>query len=338
MTRILLTHSSQSLANYYGERALRELRSLGEVVLNPGDDPATPQALIDLAQGCQIIVSSRQAAAPAVVFDALPDLVAYCRVAVDVRNIDIEAASRHGVLVTHATPGFGASVAEWIIGVMIDASRGISSAVHAFRQGAVPEIAMGRELRGATLGIIGHGHIGGYLSPLAAAFGMRVLVSDPAPAVGLPPGVQAADMDELLGASDYVVCLAPALPQTANLIDAAALARMRCGAIFINASRGELIDETALLDALDRRLIAGCALDVGRAPDQMPTPALATHPRVIATPHIGGLTPEAAEHQAMDTVAQVRAMLEGRMPPHAVNPDRATRLDRLQTRTSETLR
>jgi D-3-phosphoglycerate dehydrogenase len=332
MTRILLTHSPQSLANYYGERALGALRTLGEVRLNPGPDPASPRALIDLAQNCQIIVSSRQAAAPAAVFDALPDLVAFCRVAVDVRNIDIEAASRHGVLVTRATPGFAAAVAEWIIGAMIDASRGISRAVHAYRQGIAPDVAMGRELRGATLGIIGHGHIGGYLSPLAAAFGMRVLVSDPAPAIALPPGARAVGMDELLAGSDYVVCLAPALPQTANLIDAAALARMKHSAVFINASRGDLVDEAALLDALDRGLIAGCAMDVGRAPDQMPSPALASHPRVIATPHIGGLTPEAAEHQAMDTVAQVRAMLEGHMPLHAINPERAARLERLRTR------
>ena len=146
MTRILLTHSPQSLANYYGEQALLELRSLGEVRLNPGEDPASPQALIDLAQGCQIIVSSRQAAAPAAVFEALPDLVAYCRVAMDVRNIDVEAASRHGVLVTRATPGFAASVAEWVVGAMIDASRGISRAVHAYRRGAAPEIAMTMKL------------------------------------------------------------------------------------------------------------------------------------------------------------------------------------------------
>ncbi|WP_350595689.1 NAD(P)-dependent oxidoreductase, partial [Pseudoalteromonas sp. 45-MNA-CIBAN-0466] len=89
---------------------------------------------------------------------------------------------------------------------------------------------------------------------------------------------------------DYVVCLAPATPATANLIDAAAFAAMKPGACFINASRGELVDEQALADALASGRLAGCALDVGRAADQMPTPALAAHPRVIATPHIGGLT------------------------------------------------
>jgi len=329
MTTILLTHSPLARENYYGEPALQALRGLGEVRLNPGADPADPADLIRLAQGCQIIVSSRLAAAPAQVFDALPDLVAFCRVAVDIRNIDVAAASRQGVLVTHATPGFAASVSEWIIGVMIDASRDISRSAAAYWRGEMPAINMGRELRGATLGIIGHGHIGGYLAPLARALGMRVVISDPQPEQD-PGDLPRLGLEQLLAQSDYVVCLAPANPQTANLIDAAALRRMKRDAFFINASRGELVDEDALRVALDEGWIAGCAMDVGRAQDQMPTASLAGHPRVIATPHIGGLTPAASLHQAMDTVAQVGAILRGDAPPHAVNYDSATRLQRLQ--------
>lgn len=325
MTTILLTHSPQALANYYGDRALRALRELGEVRLNPGADPTTPEALIRLAQGCRIIVSSRLAAAPAAVFDALPDLVAFCRVAVDIRNIDVEAASRNGVLVTRATPGFDASVSEWIVGAMIDASRHISRAAAAYWNGQPAPVAMGRELRGATVGIIGHGHIGSYLAGICHALGMRVLVQDPRPQT-LADGMQQVDLDTLLAESDYVVCLAPALPETANLMGRDAYARMKRDAIFINASRGELVDEEALRDALDNGTIAGCALDVGRAQDQMPSPWLAAHPRVIATPHVGGLTPQAAEHQAMDSVAQVRAILHGEPPPHAVNLASASRL------------
>jgi D-3-phosphoglycerate dehydrogenase len=86
------------------------------------------------------------------------------------------------------------------------------------------------------------------------------------------------------------------------------------------------VDEDALLAALENGTIAGCALDVGRAPDQMPSPALARHPRVIATPHIGGLTPAAIEHQSLETVEQVRQILQGRVPAGAVNADRAVRL------------
>ncbi|ALM84786.1 NAD(P)-dependent oxidoreductase [Bordetella sp. N] len=330
MTTIFLTHSPLARENYYGPPALQALRELGEVRLNPGADPADPADLIRMAQGCQIIVSSRLAAAPAQVFDALPDLVAFCRVAVDIRNVDVAAASHHGVLVTHATPGFAASVAEWIVGVMIDASRDISRSAAAYWRGEAPAITMGRELRGATLGIIGHGHIGGYLAPLGRAFGMRVVIADPKPEQD-PGDLPRLPLGQLLAESDYVVCLAPANAQTANLIDAAALRRMKRDAFFINASRGELVDEDALRVALDEGWIAGCAMDVGRAQDQMPTAALAGHPKVIATPHIGGLTPAAALHQAMDTVGQVRAIVRGEQPPHAVNFADASRLRRLSS-------
>jgi D-3-phosphoglycerate dehydrogenase len=104
---------------------------------------------------------------------------------------------------------------------------------------------------------------------------------------------------------------------------------MKPDAFFINASRGNLVDEVALLQALDSGHIAGCAMDVGRAPDQKPSPKLARHPKVIATPHIGGLTPPAIEHQALETVSQVAEILQGRVPAGAVNAASATRLGRL---------
>ncbi len=118
------------------------------------------------------------------------------------------------------------------------------------------------------------------------------------------------------------------MQQTANLLDAQAFASMQKTAYLINISRGELLDEAALADALDRGQLAGAALDVGRAPDQMPIAALACRADVIATPHIGGLTSEAAEHQALETVRQVQAILQGRAPEGAVNADRANRLVR----------
>jgi D-3-phosphoglycerate dehydrogenase len=94
-----------------------------------------------------------------------------------------------------------------------------------------------------------------------------------------------------------------------------------------------LVDEAALRAALDSGHLAGAALDVGRAPDQMPTPELAAHPRVVATPHVGGLTPPATLHQAMDTVRQVRALAAGRLPENAVNAEAAHRLARLGIKT-----
>jgi D-3-phosphoglycerate dehydrogenase len=101
---------------------------------------------------------------------------------------------------------------------------------------------------------------------------------------------------------------------------------MKPGGFFINPSRGNLVDEVALRDALDGGHLAGCAIDVGRAADQMPSRELAAHPKVLATPHIGGLTPPAAEHQALETVSQLAALLRGEMPAGAVNAAQATRL------------
>jgi D-3-phosphoglycerate dehydrogenase len=137
--------------------------------------------------------------------------------------------------------------------------------------------------------------------------------------------LEQVDLLPLLQRSDYVVCLAAATETTENMMNAATFAAMKPGAFFINASRGNLVDEDALIAALDAGTIAGCAVDVGRAPDQMPSPRVAAHPRVIASPHIGGLTPPAVEHQALETVAQVAELLQGRAPQGAVNAQQATR-------------
>ena len=187
---------------------------------------------------------------------------------------------------------------------------------------------MGRQLRGGVLGIVGYGVIGRTLAPLGLALGMRVLVSDPHADVDAP-GLEAASLDTLLAVADFVVLLAIANPATERLIDAAALARMRSTAYRITLARGELDDEAALEAALDAGRIAGAAMDVGRAPDQMPSPRLAARTEVVATPHVGGLTPAAIEHQALDTVEQVRALIAGETPPGAVNAEAATRLARL---------
>jgi D-3-phosphoglycerate dehydrogenase len=136
-------------------------------------------------------------------------------------------------------------------------------------------------------------------------------------------------LPELLAQSDFIVCLALATEASENLMNAQAFAMMKPGALFINASRGNLVDETALAQALDSGHLAGCALDVGRAPDQMPSPALARHPKVIATPHLAGLTPESIEHQSLETVAQAAEIIKGRAPKGAVNAPSATRLARL---------
>jgi len=321
MADIFLTHTPETRATYYGARALAALQALGSVRLNEADHPLTSAELLKASDGCRIIVSDRATFGEAALFDAHPTLQAFLRCAVDIRTIDVGAASRNGILVTRATPGFGVAVAELILGQMIDLARGISDHVAAYRAGQPPVIRIGRQLRGATLGIVGYGTIGRILGDLASALGMQVLIQDP----GMT-GRAVVSFETLLADSDFVVCLAPNLPETANLFDAQAFAAMKPGAFFLNAARGELVEDAALVAALDAGQIGGAALDVGRAPDQMPASLLAGRADVIATPHIGGLTREATEHQAMDTVAQVEAILAGRMPPGAVNGEAARRL------------
>jgi len=329
MAAIFLTHIPDMLANYYGERALAELRTLGDVRFNDTGKVLDAKALTRASAGCEIIISDRQTPGPAEFFEAAGDLVAFLRVAVDIRNIDVAAASSEGILVTHATPGFIPSVAEMAIGFMIDCGRHITQAATEYHQGRVPQAQMGRQLAGATMGIIGYGVIGEYLAPLGVALGMTVLVADPHKTVRAA-GVRQVSQDELLTSSDFVVCLAVANEATENLMNAAAFAKMKKTAYFINLSRGNLVDEAALANALDLNIVAGACLDVGRAHDQMPSPALASRADVIATPHTAGLTPDAAEHQAFDTVKQVRELLASRMPPGAANADKATRLSRLK--------
>ena len=331
MARILLTYPLTARRNYYSDRALAGLQALGEVRVNMTEKAYDLAGLSAAARDCDVIVADRQTPGWADLFRSLPDLVAFTRCAVDIRNIDVAAASASGVLVTQASAGFVGSVSEWIIGVMIDLSRQITAAAEAYHAGRAPAVIMGRELKGATMGVIGYGQIGRHLCDLGLALGLRVVVADPRSTVSNPALVQ-VDFPQLLAESDFVICLAAATPETEKLMNAQAFARMKRTAYFINASRGDLVDESALEQALDSGQIAGCALDVGRAPDQMPTPALAQHAKIIATPHIAGLTPQAAEHQALETVAQVAEILAGRAPVGAVNADAASRLARPASR------
>lgn len=313
-TLILLTHTDEARELYYGARALTELQALGPVELNRTGAPLIGESLIAAARGARIIVADRAVPAPAALFTALPDLVAFCRGAVDIRTVDVAAATAAGVLVTRASPGFVSAVCELIIGLAIDLCRGLSNSVASYRAGMQPPVRMGRQIAGSTVGIIGHGAIGRELVRLMRALGASVLVADP-----YARDVETVPLAVLLAQSDLVVCLAIANAETAYLMNADAFATMRPGALFINASRGELVDDAALADALDRHHLAGAALDVGRSPDQMPSARLAQRSDVLATPHIGGLTRAAADHQALETVRQVASILSGVVPEGAVN-------------------
>lgn len=322
--KVLLAHTPEMRRNYYGDRSLSGLRATAEVILHEGDDPLDAAGLVRAAQEADIIVADRMTEGRGEIFAQLPRLRAFVRCAVDIRNVDVDAASEAGVLVTRAGPGFVQAVAELALGFMVDLSRGISRSTAEYQAGRKAEARMGRQLAGSRIGIIGYGSIGRYLAEVAKLLRMEVLVSDPYADVS-DAAIRQVGLDELLAASDYVVCLAIANEQTENLIGEAALARMQKHAFFVNLSRGNLVDEPALARALLEHRIAGAAMDVGRAPDQMPTPELAKLPNVIATPHVGGLTPQAIEYQSLETVRQVEAIVKGEVPPGAANADRWTR-------------
>jgi len=286
------------------------------VVLNQKSLSLEGEELIAAAADCELIVSYRQSPGPAAVFERLPKLRAFLRCAIDIRNIDVPAASKAGVLVTQASAGFVTSVTELVVGFLVDLSRGVSRSALLYRENKIPTATMGKELKGSTIGIIGYGAIGKEVARVTEALGMRVLINDP-----YVSNVKTVPLEKLLAESDFVVPLAVATAETENLIGKDALSKMKKGAYLINVSRGNLVDEAAVEAALDSGRLAGFAMDVGRAPDQMPTPRLAARRDVIATPHTAGLTLPAIEHQSMETAAQAAEIVKGRAPKGAVNAE-----------------
>lgn len=320
--KVFLSHGTDTFPGYFGAHALAELQKHADVVRNPTDRDLRDAELAEAARGCHAIIAFRGSPGTEATFAAAPDLVAFLRCAVDISTIDVPAASRYGILVTRATPGFVDAVAELGIGMMVDLARGVSRMGQAYRAGGDPQPGRNVQLSASTLGLIGYGRIAKRVEEIAKVLGMKVLAHDP---YARPE----TSLEEVQSQADFLVCLAISSPETANLMDATAFARMKRGAFFINLSRGELVDEAALEAALDSGQLAGAAMDVGRAPDQKPSPRLAGRPDVVATPHVGGVTPEAAYHQAMDTVRQIASLAVGMLPDGAVNPAVAHRLARL---------
>ncbi len=255
--KVLLTHTPQARAQYYGERSLSGLQAIADVKLHQADAALDAIGLIAAARDVDIVVADRLTAGPSEIFPRLPKLRAFVRCAVDIRNIDVDAASAVGILVTQAGPGFVQSVAELAVGFMVDLSRGVSRATADYHAGRKPKIIMGRQLAGSRLGIIGYGSIGRYLAGVAKVLGMEILVADPFATVE-DATIQHVPLDDLLGRADFVVCLAIANEKTENLIGQAALARMQPHAFFINLSRGNLVDEAALDGGVAREAHCRC--------------------------------------------------------------------------------
>ncbi|GHA87597.1 NAD(P)-dependent oxidoreductase [Modicisalibacter luteus] len=326
--RILLTHTPHARL-WYGEDAIHELRKLGEVVIRETDDEWSQVQLIEAVSDVDVVVSDRSTPAPAQLFNNCSRLLAFVRCAMDTKNIDIQAASDNGILVTRAGPGFVPAVSEWIVGQMINLYRDIPRYAIDYRQGISPQPSMGRQLSGKTVGIVGFGNIGRYLCPILQALNVTVVIYDPFVDVS-DTSVITAGFDELLKCSDIVVCLAAYNDKTEKMFNNNAFLLMKENACFINASRGGLVDEEALINALDSGHISSAALDVGNDHDNLPTKSVAARNNVFATPHIGGMVPEAIAFQAFQTVRQVRDIKNGLIPEGAINAEAKLRLKRVR--------
>jgi phosphoglycerate dehydrogenase-like enzyme len=222
-------------------------------------------------------------------------------------TIDVEAAVEREIDVINAPTANTLAVAELTIGFLVALARNIPRGDAALKEGRwIKKELMGSGLHGKTLGIIGFGHIGQAVAVRAKAFGMHILTNQyrPTPELYLEAGVEPVDLYDLLAQSDFVTLHIPARPDSEDLIGVEELAAMRSTAYLINTSRGSVVDEAALLEALEQDRIAGAALDVFME-EPAPDNPLARHPRVIATPHIGASTEDAQTTAAVDVAQQL---------------------------------
>ncbi|PYV14611.1 MAG: phosphoglycerate dehydrogenase [Acidobacteria bacterium] len=233
------------------------------------------------------------------------------RAGVGVDNIDLEAATRRGIVVMNTPGGNATSVAEHALALLLALARRIPSADASIKQGKWEKKKLqGFELRGKSLGLIGLGKIGSEVARLAQGFEMQVLAYDPyvSTLVAREQNVRLAGLEELLKASDVVSLHASATPETRHLLNRRTLGLAKPGLRVINCARGELVDEAALLEALDSGQVAGAGLDVFETEPPRNT-GLVAHPNVVATPHIAGSTEEAQEIVGIRIAEQVRDYL-----------------------------
>ena len=301
------------------ERGLDLLRGEGWTIgeVPPKDTAAIKKALAGatawiLRSGTQVTTT---------LLEAAPQLKVIGRAGIGVDNIDLEAATRRGILVMNTPGGNAVSVAEHTFALLLALARRVPAADQSTRAGEwrKNEFA-GFELKGKTLGLVGLGRIGQEVARRALVFEMQVLAHDPfvAAALARDLGVELVSLDDLLGRADFLSLHATLTPETQRLLNRERLARSKRGIRILNTARGELVDEAALAEALQSGQVAGAALDVFASEPPRDSPLLKL-PNVIATPHIGGSTAEAQEEVGWRIAQQVRDYLKDGVVRNAVN-------------------
>lgn len=309
------------VADVLDEAGIERLRSEPDldVEVRPGLSPEELQELIPAYDGL-VVRSATQVTAQ--VLEAGRRLRVVGRAGVGVDNIDVKAATRQGILVVNAPEGNTLAAAEHALGLLFAAARWIPQAHASLTRDRRWDRKrfMGVQLRGKVLGVVGLGRIGSEVARRARALGMRVLAYDPfiGPERAEELGVELRELEALFPEVDMLTLHTPLTEQTRHLLDRDAFRRMKRGVILVNTARGGLIDEEALLEALESGQVRAAALDVFE--EEPPwNSALLGHPRVVATPHLGASTEEAQLHVALEIAEQVIRALKGEPVAHAVN-------------------
>jgi D-3-phosphoglycerate dehydrogenase len=298
------------VADGLDEQGQSVLRAAAELVLA---DEMSSQEVLRLVHDCDALIVRGRTQITAQLLDAAPRLRVVGRAGVGVDNIDLDAARRHGVQVVNAPTATTGAVAEHTLGLLLALAREIPRADAAAKSGAwIKKELRGVELSGKTLGIIGYGRIGMEVGRRARAFGMNVIAYDPfIPEERIQAdGAETASLQEIFAWSDFISLHLPFDVHTRDLIGPMAFSQMKDGVRIVCAARGGIIDEAALLEALNSGRVAGAALDVF-ANEPPGKTALVAHPHVIATPHIAAQTIEAQMRAAEDIAVEVIAALRG---------------------------
>jgi D-3-phosphoglycerate dehydrogenase len=289
------------------------LSLLGEAASVADRAGISPQELLEEIPGYEALIVRSRTQVSEAVFQAGRDLKVIGRAGVGVDNIDLAAASQHGVVVVNAPQATSRAVAEHTLALILALARSIPAADTGMKSGKwLKNELAGEEIGGKVLGLIGVGNIGGLVARLAGSLGMQVLGYDPFLSAGQirGQGAEPVTLEELYARSDFISLHIPLSSETRASINGQTLGYMKRGVRLVCAARGGVIDETALLGALESGQVAGAALDVF-AQEPPGLTALVTHPRVIATPHIAAQTVEAQARAARDIAEEVLACLRG---------------------------
>lgn len=307
-----------------GDAPLARLRATPDVEVDVWevDGPVTREALLERGAACEGLLTMLTDRVDGAVLDACARLRVVANMAAGYDNIDVDAATERGVLVTN-TPGvLTETTADLAFALLLASARRITDGESAVRRGDWgpwdPNWLLGPEVSGATLGIVGPGRIGGAVARRAQGFGMRVLYHgrhDAPDFLG-----ERVPFEELLENSDFVSVHVPLTEETAGMFDRTAFRRMRRTATFINTSRGGVVNQGDLAIALEREQIAAAALDV-TTPEPLPRDdPLLDAPNLLVTPHLGSATLQTRERMADLAIDGLLAALAGERPAHLVNP------------------